>query len=866
MHSSQVRRTFLEFFREKGHLIVPSSSLIPHGDPTLLLTSAGMVQMKPYFMGEVEPPSRRLTSSQKCFRTTDIEQVGNERSLTFFEMLGNFSVGDYFKEGAISFAWELTTERFGLPADRIWITVHPTDEEALAYWRDVIGIPAERIVKDAENWWGPAGETGPCGPDSELYLDRGEEFGCDKVDCRPGCDCERFLEFWNLVFMQFNQDEQKRRPPLAMQCIDTGLGLERMSMILQGTPTVYETDLFMPIVQTAADLAGVRYGNGGRTDYSLRVIADHSRAVAFLVCDGVLPNNEGRGYILRRVLRRAVRHGRLLGIEGPFLGKTVNAVIELMADAYPDLRERRTFIDRVVSVEEAKFNQTLSIGLNVLDEVIAKYREQGIKMIPGEEVFRLHDTYGFPRELTAEMAAEQGMEIDLPGFEAAMSRQREQARRTAKFGLGERPPVEIYQQLPVRESEFRGYQENVLETTIVGILANGEAVETAETGQDVELVLRETPFYAESGGQVGDIGQVVTDTGRMVVTDAQHALPGLTIHKGTVRDGRLSVGQPARAKLDLARRLDTARNHTATHLLHRALREVLGTHVQQRGSFVGPERLRFDFSHFEAMTPAELRQVSQSVNERIRDDLAVSAIQTSYAEAVAAGAMALFGEKYGESVRMVSIGDYSRELCGGTHLHSTGQIGLFLILSESSIGGGTRRIEALTGRAAERYVYEEMDAVAGLQAQLQTHDLPGKVSELQEELHGQRRQVQQLQRRLLQQELDRVLAAAQTVDGITVVAAQVDAPNRDALRDLGDMIKARLGSGVVVLATVADGKPAYLTMVTADTKIHAGNLVRQVASVAGGGGGGRPDLGQAGGGDPAKVGEALASVPRFLKG
>ncbi|MHB1131477.1 MAG: alanine--tRNA ligase [Chloroflexota bacterium] len=866
MQSAEVRRTFLEFFREKGHQIVPSSSLIPHGDPTLLLTSAGMVQMKPYFMGEAQPPARRLTSAQKCFRTTDIEQVGNERSLTFFEMMGNFSVGDYFKEEAISFAWELVTERFGLQRDNIWITVHPDDEEALAYWRDTIGVPVDRIVKDPENWWGPAGESGPCGPDSEMYLDRGEALGCGKDDCRPGCDCGRFLEFWNLVFMQFFQDEQKHRTPLAMKNIDTGLGLERMAMILQGTSTVYETDAFMPIVEKAAALAGVRYGEKEKTDYSLRVIADHSRAVAFLVGDGVLPNNEGRGYILRRVLRRAVRHGRLLGITDAFLSQTVNTVIEQLSPAYPDLAERQAFIERVVSVEESKFNQTLSVGLTVLDDVVARYKGQGATVLPGEEVFRLHDTYGFPRELTAEVVAEQGLELDQVGFEEAMSRQREQARRTAKFGLGDRAPLELYQQLPVRESEFRGYQENVLESPIVGIIANGEVVETADAGQEVELVLRETPFYAESGGQIGDVGQIVTDTGRVAVADTQHGLPGLTVHKGTVSDGQLTVGQPARAKLDLGRRLDTARNHTGTHLLHRALRDVLGAHVQQRGSWVGPDRLRFDFSHFEAMRPDEIRQVTQIVNERIREDLAVSTAQTSYAEAVSAGAMALFGEKYGEAVRMVSIGDVSRELCGGTHLRATGQIGLFLILGEASIGGGTRRIEAVTGRAAERYVYEQMDTIAQLQNELQTQDLPARVAELQGDLQAQRRQATLLQRQLMQQEVDRLLANAQTVGDLRAVVAQVVAPNRDALRDLGDMVKSRLGSGVVVLATVAEGKPAYLVMVTPDLKLHAGNLVRHVAAVAGGGGGGRPDLGQAGGGDPALIEEALKRVPQLIAG
>jgi len=633
---------------------------------------------------------------------------------------------------------------------------------------------------------------------------------------------------------------------------------------LQGTPTVYETDLFLPVIHRAEALAGVKYGQGGAVDYSLRVIADHSRAVAFLVGDGVLPGNEGRGYILRRVLRRAVRHGRLLGMEGPFLGQTVDAVIDLMKTAYPDLHERRAFIDRVVGVEETKFNQTLSTGLSVLDTLISDYKRQGIAVIPGEEVFRLHDTYGFPRELTAEVAAEQGLSIDLAGFEEAMSRQREQARRAAKFGLGERQPIELYQQLPVRESEFHGYQNTVLETSIVGIVAAGEVVETAQAGQEVEVVLRETPFYAEGGGQVGDQGQIVTDSGRVVVRDTQQPLSGLIVHRGTVRDGRIQVGQPARAKVDYERRLDTARNHTATHLLHRALRMVLGTHVQQSGSYVSPERLRFDFNHFEALTPVELRQVSEIVNDRIREDLAVSAVSTTYAEAVAAGAMALFGEKYGDTVRMVSIGDYSRELCGGTHLHSTGQIGLFLIASEGSIGAGLRRIEAVTGRGAERHVYEQADVLASLQSQLQSQDVQAKVSEMMAELQSQRRQIAQLQRRVMQTEIDRVMATSREVKGIKVVAAQVEAPSRDALRDLGDMVKARLGSGVIVLVAEVDGKPAYLAMATPDTKVNAGNLIRRVAAVAGGGGGGRADLGQAGGGEPSKIGEALKRVPQIL--
>ncbi|MBI4505215.1 MAG: alanine--tRNA ligase [Chloroflexi bacterium] len=863
MTGPELRRLFLDYFRQKGHVVVPSALLIPHGDPTLLLTSAGMVQFKPYFMGEATPPAPRLTSCQKCFRTTDIESVGNERNLTFFEMLGNFSIGDYVKEGAVEYAWELSTERLKLPAERIWITIYPTDDEAEAIWRDRIGIPVERIVRHEENWWGPAGNTGPCGPDSELYLDRGAELGCGKPECAPGCSCPRFLEFWNLVFMQYFQDEAGQRTPLPRKNIDTGMGLERLTMMLQGAPTVYDTDLFRPIIDQACALTGRRFGESAESDFSLRVIADHSRAVTFLIADGVLPGNEGRGYILRRILRRAVRHGRRLGLDQPFLVDTSRTVVDLFGAAYPELVERRAFVERVIGNEETKFGQTLQFGLAVLDEAVEDLKARGQRVIPGELAFRLHDTYGFPRELTAEVAAEQGLALDEAGFEAAMERQREQARQAARFGGVQRGDVQVYQQVVAPPSVFVGYGRLAAESEVTAVLDGGRATRQAEAGRIVEIVLRETPFYAEAGGQVGDTGWIVGPHGRAEVLDTQRPLEALVVHRARVAEGWLEVGERVRAEVDGARRADIVRNHTATHLLHRALRDVLGTHVQQAGSLVAPDRLRFDFTHLAPLTEEERLAVERAVGERIREDLPVSATQTTYQAAIGAGALAFFGEKYGATVRMVSTGEYSRELCGGTHVAATGQIGALLVVSETGVGAGLRRIEALTGRGAEEHVREHLRRLEHI-----AHRLGGdpevRVEALLAELQQARRQVHELQRQIAQQEVERLLGQAQDVDGLRVVSGDVRVPDRAALLELGDALRARIGRGVVVLGSVMDDKPAFIAMVTPDVHVHAGQLIRQIAALTGGSGGGKPEVAQAGGKDARRMPEALRAVPGLV--
>jgi alanyl-tRNA synthetase len=864
MSGPELRRLFLDYFREKGHLVVPSSSLIPHGDPTLLLTSAGMVPFKPYFMGEAAPPAPRLTSCQKCFRTTDIESVGNERNLTFFEMLGNFSIGDYFKEGAIEFAWELSTQRLKLPAERIWVTIYPEDDEAEAIWRDKIGMPAERIVRHKENWWGPAGNSGPCGPDSELYLDRGVELGCGALTCAPGCSCPRFLEFWNLVFMQFYQDETGKRTPLPRKNIDTGMGLERLAMMLQGAPTVYETDLFRPIIEQACALTGKRFGESADIDFSLRVIADHSRAVTFLIADGVLPGNEGRGYILRRILRRAVRHGRRLGLDRPFLVDTSRTVVDLFGEAYPELLERRAFIERVVGNEEVKFGQTLQLGLAVLDEAIADLKARGETVIPGEIAFRLHDTYGFPRELTDEVAREHGLSVDEAGFEAAMARQREQARTAQRFAVGQRNDAQVYQQLVVPACTFLGYERLDAETVVTAILEGERSVAQADAGSEVEIVLRETPFYAEAGGQVGDTGWIIGPHGRAQVLDTQRPLDPLIIHRARVTEGWLEVGEAVRAKVDAQRRLDIMRNHTATHLLHRALREILGTHVQQAGSLVAPDRLRFDFTHLAPLTAEERVAIERLVNERIRDAMAVSTSITTYQEAVAAGAMAFFGDKYGATVRMVSTGDFSRELCGGTHVSNTGQIGFFLLVSETGIGAGLRRVEALTGRGAEEYVRSQLRVLDRASARLGGGDVEARLESLLAELQQARRQVQELQRQIGHGEVERLLAQAQDIDGLRVVTGDVRVPDRAALLELGDELRGRIGRGVVVLGSIVAEKPAFVAMVTPGVGVHAGRLIRQVAALTGGSGGGKPEVAQAGGKDPERLPEALRAVPGLV--
>jgi alanyl-tRNA synthetase len=871
--SSQIRRQFLEFFRERGHSVVTSSSLVPHGDPTLLLTNAGMVQFKPYFLGEEVPPNRRLASSQKSFRTVDIDVVGDESHLTFFEMLGNFSIGDYFKRGAIAYAWELITKGWKLPPERLWATVYPTDDESFQLWQELTAIPAERLVRLHENWWGPAGETGPCGPDTEIFIDRGPEHGCGQADCQPGCDCERFLEIWNLVLMQFNRGPDGQDTPLPKPSIDTGAGLERVTMVLNGKNSVYETDLFYPIIERAGDLAGIRYGHSPKADFSLRVIADHSRAVAFLIGDGVLPSNEGRGYILRRILRRAVRHGHLLGLRGPFLSKTVGVVVDLMGDAYPELSTRQEFIDKVVNLEEARFLETLNEGLERLDLLLDDLTKQAAKTVPGAEAFRLYDTYGFPLDITKDRAAERGFVVDEAGFQTAMESQRQRARAGAKFGLDQWQ--ETYRTLGLPETRFLGYETTQATGKVLSILYRQtgdnlpDVVPQAVAGDVVEVILDATPFYGEAGGQVGDVGLLVGPQGRVAVSDTQRALGGVIVHLGQVTEGSLSVGEAVLATVDVERRLDIARNHTATHLLHKALREVLGEHAQQRGSLVAPDRLRFDFTHLTAVTPEELRQIEEKVNAAIRADLPVMVAQTTYGQAIAQGAMALFGEKYGETVRLVQAGDYSQELCGGTHLERTGQIGFCLLLGESSIGAGLRRVEAVTGRGAAAYVRQRLALLEEAASRLQVtpDEVPGKLTLLLDDLAGGRKEIERLQREAAKGRVQALLAQVREVKGVQVLAAQVDATSMEALREMSDWLRDRLGSAVIVLGAVVGERPAFVAVVTPDLVAkgyHAGRIVKEVAAATGGSGGGRPELAQAGGKDSSQLAAALGRVPGLL--
>jgi alanyl-tRNA synthetase len=868
MTSAELREVFLDFFSQRGHLLVRSASLVPEGDPTLLFTGAGMVQFKPYFSGEDEPPSRRLASVQKCFRTTDIDKVGNGHSLTFFEMLGNFSIGDYFKKGAIELAWEFVTEYLQLPRDRLWTSIFREDEEAFGLWQET-ALPGDRIVRlgREDNFWGPAGETGPCGPCSEIFYDRGPEVGCGREDCAPGCDCERFLEIWNLVFMQYDQDAEGTLTPLPLQNIDTGMGLERTAVVMQDVGSVYETDLLAPLIARACDLVGKPYGDEEMVDRSLRIMAEHGRAITFLVADGVLPSNEGRGYVLRRILRRAVRHGKLLGREEPFLDEIASAVIEIMGEQYPELRERESFVLGVVAQEEIGFQQTLAVGSAMLEDLMEEVATAGGSVLPGDEVFRLYDTYGFPLELTREMAAENGLGLDEAGFQKAMVEQRQRAREAQTFGLA--TESEFYRPLDLPRTPFLGYERLAADSEIINLARDGREVNEVAVGDQVAVVLRETPFYAEAGGQVGDTGLIRNSAGEIAVRDTRSPLPGLIVHYGEVKDGTLRRGDAVVARVGEARRLDIARNHTATHLLHRALRDVLGGHAQQAGSEVSPERLRFDFTHLQAVDRGELDDVERLVNEKVREDLPVATKVTDYHSAVASGAFAIFGEKYGDEVRMVSAGDYTRELCGGTHLQATGQIGFFYILSAGSIGRGLRRIEAVTGRGAEEYVRERLSLMERMAAALEgtPAELESNLNNLLSEVDAQRREMREVQRRLAKAETARVLEEVREVNGIKVLAAQVEAPGMETLREMTDWLQDRLGSAVIVLGAVMGGKPGFVAAVTPDLVergLKADTLVREVAAVVGGGGGGRATLAQAGGRDPQLIGEALGLVTSLV--
>jgi len=871
MTSDQLRKAFLDFFKEKGHKIIPSSPLIPSGDPTLLLTNAGMVQVKPYFLGEEVPPSPRLASCQKCFRTSDLASVGDAGHLTFFEMLGNFSVGDYFKREAIGWAWEFVTERLKLDPERLWATIFLDDDESFGYWREV-GVPEERILcfGEEDNYWGPAGDSGPCGPCSEIHYDFGEEFGCGKSSCRPNCDCGRFSEIWNLVFTQYDQDREGNRTLLARPNIDTGMGLERTAAVMQGKTNVYDTDLFVPLIEKIAELSGRKYGADGATDNAMRVVVEHGRGIAFLIADGVLPGNEGRGYVLRRVLRRTSLFGRRLGLEKPFIDGIAEATIGLMGHVYPELKKRRDFILQVIEDEETRFGETLSTGLELLDDIVAEAARAGKKEISGERAFKLYDTYGFPVELTQEIAADRGFSVDLDGFEKEMGRQKEKARETHKFKVkasgGE---VEIHGD--VKPTSFVGHGSLSYKSSIVSLAVNNKPAKKIEKGQEANLILECTPFYGEMGGQVGDTGQIRGHDGLFEVANTVQVPPGIIVHQGKVVEGYLSAGDEVEAVVETERRLDIARNHTATHLLQMALRRVLGEHVQQRGSLVAPHRLRFDFSQLKALTGKQMAEVNRIVNDTIRHNLRVYDEEVPYKEAIEAGAIALFDEKYGDTVRVLKIGEpsISAELCGGTHVSATGEIGLFHIISESSIGTGLRRIEAVTGRGAEQYFNEHLSDLEGIAKSLGTspEEAGDKLAGLAGELEQERKQRLALERELAKKTAESLLSQAEVVKGVKVLVAEVPPSRLEMLREMSDLLRDRLKSAVVVLGTVYEDKPAFLAAVTPDlvTKGYdAGKIVKQVAAVTGGGGGGRPNLAQAGGRDKKKLAQALKLVKSLI--
>jgi alanyl-tRNA synthetase len=874
MTGAEVRQAFIDFFAERGHREVPSSSLVPHNDPTVLLTTAGMQQMTPYFLGLEIPPSVRMTSVQKCFRTVDIDEVGDESHCTFFFMLGNFSVGDYFKRESLAWSWEFLTEVMGLDPERLYPTVHPDDLDAFAIWRDQIGISEERIGKLEDNWWGPVGPTGPNGPDSEIYFDLDPDGG--RQDGGPG-ESDRYLEVWNNVFMEFMQHPDGSRTPLPSQNVDTGMGLERLTALLQGVHSIYDIDLYQSIIQKAARLAGVRYGADEQSDRALRVIADHTRAAAFLISDGVLPGNEGRSYVLRRVLRRAIRFGRRLGLTDPFLADMATVVIDQFGNEYPNLRERRGQIERVLRHEEETFGRTLTAGMNRFQQEAQRLLratpdgdERLSVVFPGETAFRLYDTFGFPLDLTIDLAREQGMAVDQAGFDAAMAAQREVSRGEEAFRDISRDRAGLYVAHSGSVTDFTGYHEDESEATILALLGTDGPVETAEAGQAIEVILDRTPFYGESGGQVGDKGRIRTETGVIDVDDTFKPTPGLHVHRGMVAEGFVQTGERATARIDVDRRRAIMRNHTATHLLHRALRIVIGEEAHQAGSLVAPDRLRFDFTSLDAMTPEQVAKVAELVNHRVVASTLVTTREMPYDEAVAAGAMALFGEKYGEVVRVVEIDGFSRELCGGTHLSRTGEVGPFLIVSEGSVAAGVRRIEALTGSAAVERMLRQQSTLESLARDVKAPwaEVPEQVANLRKRLRETEREVARLRAQLTGSSVEELVGQASSVDGVRIVAARVSAETRDDLRQLGDRLRDKLGSGVIVLGSVVDERPSLLAMVTRDVVdrgVKAGDLIRDAATHIDGKGGGRPDLAEAGGKDLAGLDTAIASVSSLVR-
>jgi alanyl-tRNA synthetase len=870
LSGNQIRSLFLDFFSRNGSEIVPSSSLIPAEDPSLLFTNSGMVQFKKVFLGEETRTYTRAASCQKCVRAggkhNDLENVGyTARHHTFFEMLGNFSFGDYFKKEAISFAWEFLTKEIELPVENLWVTVFREDDEAAKLWPEITGISPDRVVRlgEEDNFWA-MGDTGPCGPCSEILIDQGPDVGCGRPDCRVGCDCDRFIELWNLVFMQFFRDESGRMTPLPMPCIDTGLGLERMAAICQRKQNNYDTDIFTGLITRMEELSGRTYGQDKQSDVAMKVIADHARASAFLIADGLIPSNEGRGYVLRRIIRRAVRYGKVIGLKDPFISSVADVVVREMGETYPELKKASAFLGKVIDHEESRFAETLEFGLRLLNEEIAKLRKEHKAQIPGDFAFKLYDTYGLPVDILLDVAREEDMGLDRTGYEQARSEQRERSRNARHDTVTEELP-QVYRELLNSNlgNRFIGYDTTSHKSEVLALVKQGRPVQKAPAGWCGELIAVETPFYAESGGQVGDRGWVEGPSGRAEVIDTFYK-GDLIIHSIEVKHGDLESGDSIKLEVSEDLRKNTARNHTATHLLHAALRQVLGEHVKQAGSMVAPDRLRFDFTHFSALTPDEIREVEDLVNEQIREDREVKTEILSYKEAIGREAMALFGEKYGETVRLVSIPDFSVELCGGTHVSHTGQIGLFKIMSESSVAAGIRRLEAYTAQTALDLVHELEEAVSSITFQLKCPrwEVSKKVTRLLEMTKDLEKQLQQVKKARATQGLDKLLSETRKINNIKVLSARVEAENVRSLRDLGDRLKDKIGSGVIVIGSRADSKALLLVLVTKDLtdRLHAGNMIKQVAQMIGGGGGGRPEMAQAGGPKPERLEEALEAV------
>ena len=863
MTGNELREKYLQFFASKDHLVLPSYSLIPENDPTLLMVGAGMAPFKPFFTGKMKPPHPRITTSQKCVRTGDIENVGKTaRHHTFFEMLGNFSFGDYFKREAIAWAWEFITKHLEIPEEQLWVTIYPDDEEAFDIWTKEVGVNPKRVVKLEDNFWeiGP----GPCGPCSEIYVDLGPERGCSD-NCVLGCDCDRYLEIWNLVFTQFDRDEAGNYNPLAKKNIDTGAGLERIASVLQNKKSNFETDLIFPIIEYASKVSGVKYETSTKNDISLKVIADHARSMTIMILDGILPSNEGRGYVLRRIIRRAIRHGRLLGIETSFLAGAVDAVITIFGNVYPELVEKQDYIRKVISLEEERFHTTLAQGIELLSKLIADLKVTGKDVLDGKSAFKLYDTFGFPWELTAEILEENKFSLDKDAFDAAMNEQRERARAARQ----ENQRVSVPDLTGINVDSLK-QDYNVTTAKVVLLWKDGKAVEQVHDGEEVGIILDTTAFYAEGGGQAGDTGMIETEVGKVEIENAKKLANGTIYHIGMVVEGLIKVGDNVKILIDAEVKQATARNHTATHLLHAALKNIVGEHVNQAGSSVNSERLRFDFSHFEPLTTEQIEKIEQQVNEAILKAITVDISEKTQNEAKEMGAMALFGEKYGDIVRVVNIKDCSVELCGGTHVNNVAEIGLFKIVSEAGVASGVRRIEAITGKLA----YDKVNSVektlnkAASLLKSRNNEVVEKIEALLTQVKTLEQQLALAKSKMAQETASELLATAIDVNGVTIVNAEVEIEDMDGLRNLADLLRDKLTVGVIVLgAKIADDKVNFVVMATKDAVakgIHAGNIIKETAKVAGGGGGGRPDMAQAGGKNPEKITEALTMATEVI--